>query len=61
MRIIKYYKQVKSQAQLLLHFVNDMLDHKLIKHEELEGNLVRFNPKTAVLNIIDIFIEQARM
>ena len=28
-RAKKYYLQIKSQAQLLLHFVNDLLDYKL--------------------------------
>ena len=30
-RANKYYLQVRSQAQLLLHFVNDLLDYKLFK------------------------------
>ena len=28
-RAKKYHMQIRSQAQLLLHFVNDLLDYKL--------------------------------
>ena len=44
----KYYDQIKSQAFLLLHFVNDLLDYRLFKKEKFELNLERFAPKAAV-------------
>ena len=59
-RVTKYYDQIKSQAYLLLHFVNDLLDYRLFKKEKFELNLLCFAPKTAVESIIGIFKLQAR-
>ena len=56
-RVTNYCKQIKFQAQLLLHFVNDMLDYRLIKNDAFEKNIVTFDPKTAIKNVVDIFVE----
>ena len=40
--------------------MNDLLDYKLFKKEKFELNLERFNPKTIVKSIIDIFRVQVR-
>ena len=58
-RAKKYHLQIRSQAQLLLHFVNDLLDYKLFKKSKFELTLERFDPKAAVESMLDIFKIQA--
>ena len=43
-RARSYYKQVKLQAQLMLHFVNDLLDYSLIKQQKFKRILTKFDP-----------------
>lgn len=59
-RAHKYFNQMKFQAQLLLHFVNDLLDYRLIKNQKFETNLINFNPNIAFADIIEMFKERAR-
>ena len=47
-RARNFYRQIRSQSQLLLHFVNDMLDFTNIQKEKYEKKLSNFNPNQTI-------------
>lgn len=58
--MLRYYRLVKFQVHLLLHFVNDMLDYRLFKKGKFECNKINFDPETTIRHTLEIFEEQAR-
>lgn len=59
-RACSYYKSIKFQAQLLLHFVNDLLDYRMIKKQNFKRKITKFNPTSTFKNIVDMFKDQAK-
>ena len=46
--------------QLLLHFVNDMLDYSQIKNQKYEKKMSKFDPNVSIKDTMDMFTEQVR-
>ena len=56
----KYYKQVKSSANLLMNFVQDLLDMRQITQNKFVRKLCSFDPNRLIRQVLKIFSDQAK-
>lgn len=56
-----YFRQVKFQANLLLHFVNNVLDLRMITNSSFLAKEANFDPNVTIFMILNMFSEQASM
>ena len=59
-RAREFYHQIRIQAELLLHYVNDMLDFSNITIHKYEKKMCKFNPNKTIKSIVEMFKIQVR-
>ena len=59
MKMKRYFNQVKSQANLLLNLVENLLDIRQIMQNKFVHKAVNFEPNRIIDQVIKMFKEQA--